>query len=246
MSGESAPKLSPKKLIEWATAELNVFRWGVRRYIGELLVKSRGLPFGQGQHDCVTLKSTDSYLAAGMQFVDADSKQNVVLCLGFEKVTAKSAVAMAQTLDGLCQRLIGRKYTDIAYATIADHAALKVATEFGHDTWGCDMHDISKIAESAVGDLTRSRRHVVQNPFQECVDLLGKVHKIAKCFRNSRRRAELHALRANVPGGFAAIRPELKLNGTRIAARLREIFSVLRLWKGLRAYVCALARLRRS
>lgn len=237
------PTISTRSLFDWVTAELDNFRWGVRRYVRELMEKSRGLPFAQGQHDCVTLKSTDSYLASGLQFVDVESKRNITLCMGFERVVKKKSRAMATTLDRMCQHLTGRTYSELAYATIADHAALTVAQEFGHEKCGCDMHAISKISESAVGDLTRSRNREVVNPFDECDALLKKAHKMAKYFRFQARRSKLFSLATNVQGGFAKIRPQLKLNGTRISARLNEVYSVLRLWKGLKAYVFALLTL---
>lgn len=48
---------------------------------------------------------------------------------------------------------------------IQDRAALSVATEFELDQEACDMHDISKISRSAIGDLVRTKNKQTVNPF---------------------------------------------------------------------------------
>ena len=142
---ESIPTIQPRDLLAWCHAEQDVFRWHVHRFIEELMDSSRGNRCCQGQHDTVTLENGHCFLAGGLQFMDPSFDENIILCLGFELMTEKDSVAMAAVLDEMCLKTTGRPYRDLAYGTISDHAALGVARVLGHEGWGCDMHDVSKV-----------------------------------------------------------------------------------------------------
>jgi hypothetical protein len=94
-----------------------------------------------------------------------------------------------------------------------------------------------QVADSATGDLTRSRQNQIQNPFRECQQLLTAVHNAAKYFRFKNRHEKLMQISLGVAGGVANIKPQLRLNTTRVASRHNEAHSVLRLWKGITLYV---------
>ena len=88
-----------------------------------------------------------------------------------------------------------------------------------------------QVAESASGDLTRSRNRQVQNPFTEGQALLNLAHNGAKYFRFKNRHARLMQLAQGVD--CPDVKPQLRLNTTRIASRCNEVYSMLRLWKGI-------------
>jgi hypothetical protein len=140
------PFINKKELLDWCREELNVLRWHVRRYISELVEAAQGNKCCQGQHDTATLKNGLSFLAGGLQFVDPDDLgENVILCMGFSLTAGKDSDSMAEQVRRQCLFMTGMCYTSLAYATISDHAALGVARCLGHDGWGCDMHDVSKV-----------------------------------------------------------------------------------------------------
>jgi hypothetical protein len=238
---DALPTLSKKVLFEWVRSELTTARWHLQRYIKELFNASCGTRFAQGQHDNVTLKNGSTFIASALQFMDLEGDLNEMLCMGLFKLDGKKAKDLAAALDWQCRFMTGFSYTDIAFATISDRAALAVATRVNHDQWSCDMHDDSHVAESAVGDLTRKRGGADQNPFPEAQALMGKVHSAAKYFRYESRRHALRQAARDVPGGVADILPQLRTSTTRVAARHREIQSCLRLWKAITVCVSSLS-----
>jgi hypothetical protein len=52
---------------------------------------------------------------------------------------------------------------------MSDYAVLNVAVQFGHEREGCAMHNDDKCARYAVGDLQRTRRRRVVEPFEDGV-----------------------------------------------------------------------------
>ena len=96
------------------------------------------------------------------------------------------------------------------------------------------MHDNDKVGSSAVGNLTRSRNKVVQNPFPLGQALLKKARKLAVHFSYAQRINRLFEFCKTY--GCKKITPKIDNNGTRIMAVWRLIHSMLTLWKALAAY----------
>jgi hypothetical protein len=105
---------------------------------------------------------------------------------------------------------------------MADFAALAVAVVLKHARDGCSMHSVDKAARSAVGDLTRSKGGVQQNPFPAAQQLLDKAHDCAKYFSYSGRLDELHRFCKTV--GAPTIKPQTDISTTRIAARYNMVY----------------------
>jgi hypothetical protein len=96
------------------------------------------------------------------------------------------------------------------------------------------MHDVEKVAESAIGGLVISRMHVQQNAFPAGVSIRDNCHAVAKTFTKKSKLAELHkhCKTANV----AEVAMQKKINETRIAADVDEMGVVLRVGRGLISY----------
>jgi hypothetical protein len=95
------------------------------------------------------------------------------------------------------------------------------------------MHSSDKIARSMLALLLRSRNKTPVNPFPEGLELLNKARSMAKHFSYGSRHDELDALD---PTG-AKFSLKLDINGTRVAAQLTLINSLLRRNAGLKAYM---------
>ena len=92
-----------------------------------------------------------------------------------------------------------------------------------------------QVGSSAIGNLVRTRNKVPINPFPEGQALLKKLRDLAKHFSYAKRLDELHKICKEV--GTKPICPKIDKNGTRVMAVWRLVYSMLRLWKALNAYV---------
>ena len=92
-----------------------------------------------------------------------------------------------------------------------------------------------QVGSSALGNLVRTRNKVPINPFPEGQALLKKLRDLAKHFSYAKRLSELYKICQEV--GTKPICPKIDKNGTRVMAVWRLVYSMLRLWKALNAYV---------
>jgi hypothetical protein len=92
-----------------------------------------------------------------------------------------------------------------------------------------------QVGSSAIGNLVRTRNKVPINPFPEGQALLKKLRDLAKHFSYAKRLSELYKICQEV--GTKPICPKIDKNGTRVMAVWRLVYSMLRLWKALNAYV---------
>ncbi|KAJ1449317.1 hypothetical protein M885DRAFT_590501 [Pelagophyceae sp. CCMP2097] len=234
-----APFITRRGLAKWVRAEYGVFRLFSRHILLECLEYSEGNPFGQGLNDGATLKNKQKNLAIGLEFVDPKLLKNHTLCLGMVRVLDGTNAGIARKVKEVTHDVTGLDYSDLAHSTIVDFAAIGTCSYLGHEEEGCDMHDDDKLGRAAVGDLVRSKAKVVVNPFDECQALLTKVKDAAIYFTWDGRHQKLEAFVNVVPGGSPNVRLKTDLNKTRIAARYRLIYSVLRMSKALKLFAVA-------
>ena len=131
-------------------------------------------------------------------------------------------------LDTAFEEVPGRPCLECANQTMADVAAQGVAHRVGHEGDKCGMHQTDKIPRSMCGDLTRSKKGVVVNPFPEGVRLMGLFPKAAVHFTYSDRFKNLQDFGALVTGGVTTARPKVDLSSTRVMARRRLVYSMVR------------------
>ncbi|KAJ1447811.1 hypothetical protein M885DRAFT_541379 [Pelagophyceae sp. CCMP2097] len=234
-----APFLTRRGLVTWVRAEYAVFRMFARQMMLEGREYSKGNPFCQGLNDGATLKNKDKNLAVGLEFIDPKLLQNHTICLGMVRVLDGTNIGVARKVEEVSQAVLGHSYGDVFHSTIADFAAIGVCSELDHEEEGCDMHDDDKLGRAAVGDLVRSRKKVVVNPFDDCQAILTKVKDAAVYFTYDGRRKKLETYIQLIPGGCANVRLKTDLNKTRVAARYALIYSVLRMSKVLKLFAVA-------
>ena len=97
------------------------------------------------------------------------------------------------------------------------------------------MHDNDKVGSSAVGNLARTKNKRPVNPFPEGQVLLVKLWDLEKHFSYANRLLELYKICVTVAA--PQICPKLDKNGIRVMTVWRLVYSMLRLWKALNAYV---------
>jgi hypothetical protein len=158
------------------------------------------------------------------------------MSLGMREIADSKDPTGAAKLDEGCMEVFGRPYIKCCNQTIADVAAQGVSSHFDHDGDKCGMHQTDKIPRSMCGDLTRSKNHVVVNPFPEGVALMQKFHRAAVHFSYGTRFKKLMAFGKAVDGGVAKARPKVDLNTTRVMARRMLVHSLVRLNKALELY----------
>ena len=231
--------MSSKALLPIVQTEFEHWLAAFKKFIDLSLEKSKGNPFAQGLHDCVTLKSGKKFLAVGMSCMDPWLDGNYTITLGFVPVKSSAAVNIGEALDQMCISICGRRYATICHSTMSDFAAINVADVFDHDREGCAMHGDDKTARYAIGDIQHSRGGRPADPFVEGKALVTKVQKCATHFSYSNRRQQLAVCGNDVAGGCPNIVPKTDISTTRVAARHSMIVSVLLLNRALRRYADA-------
>jgi hypothetical protein len=97
------------------------------------------------------------------------------------------------------------------------------------------MHDMDKPQTSAIGKLVRSSKRAEVNPFPAGIALWKKGHALGAHFSYSNRLAILHQHCATVK--CAAIKVQLDLNDTRVAAQHGLFLSLIRMMPALKLYL---------
>ena len=193
----TAPFLTIKGLSKYVNGEFECFLQYARFACDEMIKFTEGNPFCQNLHDCATLENHLKCMAGGAEFVDAKTFEQHVICLGMRPVDGGLGRQLQQSLDQLFQRAFGRKTKDVCHSMIADRAETHVAALFSLDRDVCEMHDVDKVAKSAIGDLVRSHNKKATNPFPEGQRLINAVHNMAKWFAvGSRHQGLVKAARA--------------------------------------------------
>lgn len=162
----------------------------------------------------------------------------VNLCLGFSRCHDATAAALAKLIESTVEDVTKVKGT--IRSSIQDFATLAVSRYLQDgeiEEEGCAMHNDDKIGSWAVGKLKKHKNRQEVEPFPEGVQLMSKVHNLAKHFSYGERLAKLHEFCKLT--GTACITPKLDLNGTRISAQYNLLLSTLRLMRGYNAYIAA-------
>eukprot|EP00750_Incisomonas_marina_P010411 INCI16270.5.p1 GENE.INCI16270.5~~INCI16270.5.p1 ORF type:complete len:419 (-),score=49.02 INCI16270.5:939-2195(-) len=230
---------SPTSLVSGVNKEYQDWRVAFKRFVELSMERSKGNPFAQGIHDCVTLKSGKKFLAVGIRCVDPWLHSSHTITLGFLPIESSRADNVTLAVDAFCLDLTGYKYSQIVHTTVADYAALQVADDFDLDREGRAMHNGDKIALYAFGDLQHSRGGGPADRFEEGQRLMKNVKQCAVHFSYGSRRAQLRSHGKRVAGGCPNILPTTDLSTSRVAARHNMVVSVLRLNRGLQRYAKA-------
>lgn len=227
-----------KGLVSGVQKEYDLWKRHFKRFVEASLLVSRGNPFAQGIHDCVTLKTGSKYIAVGMSCADPSAENNYTIALGFVPVSSSKAQVVSETLDKLCLDLCGHHYAELCHSTMSDFAAMNVAAEFTHEREGCAMHSNDKIARYAFGDLNRSRKKEIVERFRDGEQLMKKAQRCAVYFSysTSRRRLRLKCIGACIEGETPDVVPKTDLSTTRVAARYKMVHSLLTLNRPIRKY----------
>ena len=98
------------------------------------------------------------------------------------------------------------------------------------------MHDADKVGQSAIGELTRSKDHIVVNPFPEGLELLKKLRDQAKWFESSSKHRNDYADMLTANPHLPTTKIQRDLNGTRMSAVYNLIQSSLRSKRAILTY----------
>lgn len=112
------------------------------------------------------MKSGEKYQAVGLQFISLGFDSNIIANIGFTQLDDGDAAAVSQHIMQKVEEL-GLSFDDAIGASQQDGAAGSVADELGVPREVCLMHSADKVGSSAIGDLTRSKKKRVINPFTE-------------------------------------------------------------------------------
>ena len=176
-----------------------------------------------------------------MQGVPPGLDKNLVLCIGLDVLLDSKGDTVALGLDDASFNVLGLRCSQIVNAVVSDRAALSVGRNrdvfplYQVDTAACLMHDMDKPQASALGKLIRSSKRVQVNPFPEGISLVKKAHALGVHFSYSNRLDILHKHAATVK--CAAIKVQLDLNDTRVAAQHGLFLSLIRMMPALKLYL---------
>eukprot|EP00171_Calliarthron_tuberculosum_P008665 IDg8665t1 len=183
--------LTRRGLLYWLRGEFAQFKMYFKHAIVEVSEAALGNKFGQGLHDGGTISDKQKRLAIGFQFIDAKWEQNHVVCLGMTPLNSATAENTAHLLRRISEDRMGVDFEDVVASIKQDVAAAAVARAMDLEVDHCDMHQISKISESAVGTLLRKKAKKPVNSFPEGVAVMKKALNMGRFFSYSTRHNEL-------------------------------------------------------
>ena len=158
----------------------------IKKVIERKLLESKGIPFGQLNHDRVKSAKGTKLKSFGFQFVKGNFDENLVLCLGCKNCDDSTDKGVAALLDTTSTEVTGKSVDYIGSLMKSDGAAIGVSISLDmEDNEGCIMHDGDKICCEAIGRLTRSRNKVIINTFEYCQKLISKFYTVGKNFSKS-------------------------------------------------------------
>ena len=178
-SRQACPYMTAEQLYKWIDGE-----WGIMLNYFEVFAKTQmeGSAFNptlQLLHDAGTLDDHRKREAVGVSGVTPDWEDVVTVAIGFCPIENGTDEALEARLRELTEERLKFELEQVICSTMADRAAMTAAKRLALEMEACGMHDLSKIAESLLGILTRSVNTVIQNPFPECVHLMERAHKTA-------------------------------------------------------------------
>eukprot|EP00173_Palmaria_palmata_P005391 Plantae.Rhodophyta-Palmaria_palmata.ctg9494.p4 GENE.Plantae.Rhodophyta-Palmaria_palmata.ctg9494~~Plantae.Rhodophyta-Palmaria_palmata.ctg9494.p4 ORF type:complete len:111 (-),score=25.43 Plantae.Rhodophyta-Palmaria_palmata.ctg9494:995-1327(-) len=102
-----------------------------------------------------------------------------------------SAGPTAKLLREMALNRMGVNFDETVASLKKDVSAAAVAKAMELEVDHCDLHQSSKISQSAVGALVRKKDLKVLNPFTEGEEVLKTAHVMGKYFSYSTRHADL-------------------------------------------------------
>lgn len=123
--------------------------------------------FSQDLHNGGKIFDKRNWLSIGIQFIDADWEKNHDICLGMTPLSDGSAGPTAELLRAVSLERMGATFDDTVASLLKDKAASAVARSMDYEVDPCDMHELSKLSESAVVVLVKSKTGKPVNPFEE-------------------------------------------------------------------------------
>lgn len=155
-------------------------------FIEKKRASAKGNRFAQCIHDDGTLDSGDNYQAFALQATDTSWGKNIVVCVAFAHFSDGGHELVAANLEQVFVKRCGFNVKEIAGSIISDVAASGVPDRFHEHKEKCNMHQMGRLAESAVGDFTRSKGMQVVNPFKEGQQCMRFVMDCADYFNSSK------------------------------------------------------------
>jgi len=182
---KKAPVLTIAKLKQYINAEYALFIENLRELLIPLVKQSAGRPFATLLHDAVMLANKMKFLSIALQVIDDEWQMNHVIALSFGRIISNSASHLVAKIKKVLYDLTNYTVDQIIATSMQDIAALKVAKDLEVDMGRCLMHEGDKIGKSCVGELLRSRNHVIVNPFPQGLALLKKYRDQTKFLSSS-------------------------------------------------------------
>jgi hypothetical protein len=227
--------ISVRELAYYVEAEVKLFLKFLQFATSSLCLRHGGNTYGQGQHDDVTLEDKNKYTSMGFQFVFENV--NWILAIAFARCDDGTAVGHADLFTEKFEATTQCKVGEVLHHMVSDVAARKTAEVLDVDDDACEMHQSDKIARAAIGQLTKSRKKVVTNPFDEGQAVMKRMHNLCKEFSWSKRRNALQDICRRESVNIKYITPKLDLNTTRVASQQGMLESVIHLRKAMNVYV---------
>ena len=227
------PILDERILKRYVNAEYDRMILEVQSLIRAKIDNSRGNKFAQIIHDGCTLDNGFKVQSVGLQFVDPKFRTNHVLCLCCRVCPGNLGVDISKFIQDVSLEVLGQELAVICDSSVQDRAALSVSNHLGiTEAEPCDMHDGDKIGRSAIGELTRSNKKVVINPFVEGKALMKRFQDLGKHFSSTEKNRLNYAAVLNQHPELPTATIQRDLNKTRIEARHKLLQSSLRVIKG--------------
>ena len=92
--------------------------------------------------------------------------------MSFGKVSTTGGEYIADLAREVVKETTGYDFNTLAGSSVQDCAALSVAEELDLEPEKCTMHQGDKIGKSAIGELVRSKKKAIVNPFPAGLNLL--------------------------------------------------------------------------
>ena len=186
--------------------------------------------------DGVTLENKLKYQSFGLQFTDRAFKCNHVVAIAFRRCKDNTGEGVGSLAKTVVKEVTWFQTNTIVGSAVHDGAAKSVARSLGLEVETCDMHDTDKVGQSAIGELTRSKDHIVVNPFPEGLELLQKLRDQAKWFESSSKHRNDYADMLTANPHLPTTKIQRDLNGTRMSAVYNLIQSSLSSKRALLTY----------
>jgi hypothetical protein len=139
------------------------------------------------------------------------------LAFGFPRSTGHSANAGKEQYEKEFATRTGYAPKQILSSIVSDCAALCAARAMGLDAIACLMHQGDKVGRWAAGTLKKKKMTVDVEPFTNGSGIVKLMHNVAKEYSYGTRFSQL--MKCCSDEGCPQVKPQIDLNGTRVAAQ---------------------------